>query len=499
MSKKFTEYNLIPQIKAAIAQKGFEYPTQIQEETLSLALEKNVNIVGKAQTGTGKTAAFGLPILNKTDENLKKVQALILCPTRELASQVCDELRTLKGELKIYVSPIYGGQSYEKQNKSLKMGDQIIVGTPGRIIDHLKKKTLKLDDLKHIVFDEADEMMNMGFLEEINQILEFVPDNCTRFLFSATLPKKIQNLIQKYVPQHEFIEVKSENKVTSLSEQKSLEVQEHQKLDALCFIIEQAKFFYGIIFCRTKVEVEKLKENLVKRNYKADCIHGDIPQNRRENVLERFKSQKINILIATDVAARGIDVQNLNYVINYHLPENAESYVHRVGRTGRAGNTGTAITLVSCEEYNQYQQISKINQIEFEVIKPPKANDLRKFYFNNIKEELEKIQAKSRFYEELKDELLEEFEPEELLLKLIQKAYQEISHTEFLPINRNKRSSRGRGGRGGGFRRDRRDSRRSEGRRSESRSSDSRGRDSRRSDRNSGGKRNDRDRRSRRK
>lgn len=480
MSKKFSEYNLRPEIQAAIQKKGFESPTKIQQETLDFALENQVNIVGKAQTGTGKTAAFGLPILNKTDENLKKVQALILCPTRELASQVCDELKSLKGEMKVFVSPIYGGQSYEKQNKSLKMGDQIIVGTPGRIIDHLKKKTLKLDSLKHIVFDEADEMMNMGFLEEINQILDHVPDTCTRFLFSATIPRKIQNLIQKYVPKHEFIEVKSEKKVTSLSEQKSLEVQEHQKLDALCYIIEQAKFFYGIVFCRTKVEVERLKENLVKRNYKADCIHGDIPQNRREKVLDKFKNQKINILIATDVAARGIDVQNLNYVVNYHLPENAESYVHRVGRTGRAGNTGTAITLVSCEEFGQYQQISKINQIEFEVIKPPRANDLRQFYFNKIKDELEKMQAKSRFYEELRDELLEEFEPEELLLKLIQKAYQEVSHTEFLPINRNKRSSRGRGGfrrgrrSGGGSRR--RDSERGSDRKGKGRGRHERGR-----------------------
>jgi len=446
MSKKFMEYNLKPEIQAAIAKKGFESPTEIQEETLNLALENNINIVGKAQTGTGKTAAFGLPILNKTDEQLKKVQALILCPTRELASQVCEELKSLKGEMKVFVSPIYGGQSYEKQNKSLKMGDQIIVGTPGRIIDHLKKKNLKLDNLKHIVFDEADEMMNMGFLDEINKILEYVPDNCTRFLFSATIPRKIQSLIQKYVPKHEFIEVKQDKKVTSLSEQKSLEVQEHQKLDALCFIIEQAKFFYGIVFCRTKVEVERLKDNLLKRDYKADCIHGDIPQNRREKVLDKFKNQKINILIATDVAARGIDVQDLNYVVNYHLPENAESYVHRVGRTGRAGKTGTAITLVSCEEYSQYKQISKINQIEFDVIKPPEADDLKKFYFNKIKEELDKMQAKSRFYEDLKNELLKEFDQEELLLKLIQKAYQEVSHTEFLPINRNKKSSRGRGG-----------------------------------------------------
>ncbi len=448
--KLFSQYNLDQLLLDAIEAKGFQSPTEIQERTLDIALDSNTNIVGKAQTGTGKTAAFSLPILHKVDPELKAVQALILCPTRELANQVTDEIISLKGKKKIYASPIYGGASYEKQLKSLKMGDQIIVGTPGRIVDHLKKKTLKLENLKFMVLDEADEMLNMGFLEDLDFILSHVPDNSTKYLFSATLPQKIKGLVKNYIPSYELIEVAQPKKVTSLSRQMMFEVQEQQKLDALNFIIDQTPDFYGIVFCRTKVEVDRLKNQLIKKNLKVDCLHGDIAQRQRERVLERFKQKKINILVATDVAARGIDIENLNFVINYHLPENAEGFVHRVGRTGRAGNEGNAITLVSCDEYRQFLNIQRINQIDFEQIIPPSKKEAQNYYIQKVIDELKRVSGKSEFYQELKDELFEEFEPEELILKLIQKAYQEASHSEFLPINKNKKSS-SRGG--GGYRR----------------------------------------------
>lgn len=448
---QFSDFNLDPKILKALENKNFTNPTPIQMATLDIALNSNMNIFGKAQTGTGKTAAFSLPILNSCDEKKKNIQALVLCPTRELAGQVEKEIRELKGEKNLFASSIYGGQSYEKQLKSLKMGDQIIIGTPGRIVDHLKKGTLDLSNLKYFVLDEADEMLKMGFMDELDFILEHVPNNVKKYFYSATFPKNMQRLVSSHLGDYELIEIKSENKVNKLSKQTFIEIKEHQKIDALKFILTQEEDFYGIIFCNTKMIVDKLNLTLKKIGYKADCIHGDIAQGQRERVLRNFKEKKINILVATDVAARGIDVDNLTHVINYHLPENAESFIHRVGRTGRAGNKGTAITFVSCEEYRQFKSIEKINQVDFHHIQLPTPKEMEGLTIEKIKNEVEKISGKDQIYSKIKEVLLKNFDHEEILLKLIQKAYGAEKSTEFEEINKSKKSRdfgrRGRGGR----------------------------------------------------
>jgi ATP-dependent RNA helicase DeaD len=407
-----------------------------------------VNLVGKAQTGTGKTAAFGLPILQNLDSTQRGTKALIICPTRELAKQVAEELISLKGRKQLFVTTIYGGQGYEKQLRGLKQGDQIIVGTPGRVVDHIKKGTLKLADLEYLVLDEADEMLKMGFMDDLNLIFENTNELAQKFLFSATMPKKVKDLIKKYVDEYELIEIETTTKVTHLSTQRMLEVQERQKLDALCFIIDQSPDFYGIVFCRTKHETDKVKDELLSKGYGVDSIHGDIPQRSRERVLQKFRNKQINILIATDVAARGIDINDLNFVINYHVPENAESFVHRVGRTGRAGNTGTAVSLVSCSEYKDFKEIERINQLDVEQIVPPSKEEYEGFLISNISDELSALKGRSKFYQKVLKQLLEDFNEEELLIKLVQKAYQESQHIEFMPINKNRGSRKG--GRGGG-------------------------------------------------
>ena len=450
---QFSDFNLDPKILKALENKNFTNPTPIQMATLDIALNSNMNIFGKAQTGTGKTAAFSLPILNSCDEKKKHIQALVLCPTRELAGQVEKEIRELKGEKNLFASSIYGGQSYEKQLKSLKMGDQIIIGTPGRIVDHLKKGTLDLSNLRYFVLDEADEMLKMGFMDELDFILEHVPNNVKKYFYSATFPKNMQRLVSSHLGDYELIEIKSENKVNKLSKQTFIEIKEHQKIDALKFILNQEEDFYGIIFCNTKMIVDKLNLTLKKIGYKADCIHGDIAQGQRERVLRNFKEKKINILVATDVAARGIDVDNLTHVINYHLPENAESFIHRVGRTGRAGNKGTAITFVSCEEYRQFKSIEKINQVDFHHIQLPTPKEMEGLTIEKIRNEVEKISGKDPLYSKIKEVLLKNFDHEEILLKLIQKAYGGEKTTQFEEINKSKKSrefgrrSRGRGGR----------------------------------------------------
>ena len=453
----FQDFGLEADLFEAIQKKGFTKPTPIQEQSLKLALNsRTVNLVGKAQTGTGKTAAFGLPILQNLDSTQRGTKALIICPTRELAKQVAEELISLKGKKQLFVTTIYGGQGYEKQLRGLKQGDQIIVGTPGRVVDHIKKGTLKLADLEYVVLDEADEMLKMGFMDDLNLIFENTNELAQKFLFSATMPKKVKDLIKRYVEEYELIEIQTTTKVTHLSSQRMLEVQERQKLDALCFIIDQSPDFYGIVFCRTKHETDKVKDKLLSKGYAADSIHGDIPQRSRERVLQKFRNRQINILIATDVAARGIDINDLNFVINYHVPENAESFVHRVGRTGRAGNTGTAVSLVSCSEYKDFKEIERINQLDVEQIVPPSKEEYEGFLISNISDELAALKGRSKFYQKVLTQLLEDFDEEELLIKLVQKAYQESQHIEFMPINKNRGSRKsGRGGGRGGYSRGR--------------------------------------------
>lgn len=374
--KTFNGLGLSEKVLDAIHKKGFEEPTAIQMMTIPVMLRNDTNIISQAQTGTGKTAAFGLPLIEMINAKSKTVQALILVPTRELAIQVSEEISSLKGKTGIQLIPIYGGQSIDQQLRRLKKGVHIVVGTPGRIIDHLKRKTLKLGAIEHLIIDEADEMLNMGFIEDVEKIMAHTNPDKRTLLFSATIPKKIKDLAHKYMTGYELIAAKKEPLTTNLTEQIYFEVRAADKFEALCRIIDFEDDFYGLVFCRTKIDVDAVATHLMDRGYDAGAIHGDFSQAQREKTLEHFKKQRTNILIATDVAARGIDVDHLTHVINYSLPENPESYVHRIGRTGRAGREGTAITFITPSEYRRLMFIQKIAKTDIKKSTVPKIEDI---------------------------------------------------------------------------------------------------------------------------
>jgi ATP-dependent RNA helicase DeaD len=330
-----------------LERKGFEEPTPIQEKTIPAILEGEKDIVGQAQTGTGKTAAFGLPIIELIPEKSKAVQALVLTPTRELAIQVAEEINSLKGKKKLSIVPIYGGQSIELQLRSLRKGIDIVVGTPGRILDHLRRRTLKLQNISFLVLDEADEMLNMGFLEDVREIMDNTGPEKRTMLFSATMPREILQIAKKYMGEYDVMKVTKGQLTVSLTDQIYFEVSSADRFEALCRIIDIEEEFYGLVFCRTKIDVDTIANRLIERGYDADALHGDMSQGQREKILNKFKKHLLNVLVATDVAARGIDVQDLTHVINYSLPQDPESYVHRIGRTGRAGKEGNAITFIT--------------------------------------------------------------------------------------------------------------------------------------------------------
>lgn len=352
---KFKKLGLSEVALKALKDKGFTEPTEVQAKCIPLILENNADIIGQAQTGTGKTTAFGLPILDLISFTNPKTQALILAPTRELAIQVATELDSLKGDKPFKIVPIYGGQSINVQFNALREGAHIVVGTPGRIMDHLRRKKLDFSQIKFFVLDEADEMLKMGFIEDVETILASAPQQKRVLLFSATMPTTILNLAKKYMSNHKHIEIKKTTLTVSLTEQKYFEVMESDKLEALRRIIDKEEDFYGLIFCQTKLSVDSVTHRLKDCGYRVEGIHGDVVQNQREKVLKNFKDRKIKILVATDVAARGIDINNLTHVVNYALPHDAEVYTHRIGRTGRAGKTGIALSLISPHERRKFE------------------------------------------------------------------------------------------------------------------------------------------------
>jgi len=329
--KEFRELGLSEKVLKVLSKKGYESPTPIQRLTIPALLKNDKDIIGQAQTGTGKTAAFSLPIIENF-ENLDHIQAIVLTPTRELALQVAEEMNSLSTNKKMKVIPVYGGQSIDIQRKLIKTGVDVVVGTPGRVIDLIERKLLKLNSLKYFILDEADEMLNMGFVEDIEKILTFTNENKRMLFFSATMPDEIMKVSKNHMKEYEVLAVKSRELTTDLTEQIYFEVNERDKFEALCRIIDLTKEFYGIVFCRTKTDVNEIVGRLNDRGYDAEGLHGDIGQNYREVTLKRFKTKKINILVATDVAARGIDINDLSHVINYAIPQEVESYVHRIGR-----------------------------------------------------------------------------------------------------------------------------------------------------------------------
>jgi ATP-dependent RNA helicase DeaD len=384
----FDNLGLSEEMLRAINKKGFEEPTAIQSMTIPVMLRNDTNIIAQAQTGTGKTAAFGLPLIELVDTASNAVQALILVPTRELAIQVSEEINSLKGIKPIRIAPIYGGQSIDQQLRRLKRGVHIVVGTPGRVIDHLNRKTLDLSSIEHLILDEADEMLNMGFIEGMEEIMKHTNPKKRTLLFSATMPYKIKELANDYMEGYELIAAKKEQLTTNLTEQIYFEVKAADKFEALSRIIDIEDTFYGLVFCRTKNDVDSVVQQLTDRGYDAEALHGDISQSQRERTLDKFKKKKINILVATDVAARGIDVNNMTHVINYSLPQDPDAYVHRVGRTGRAGNEGTAITFITPSEYKRLMYIQKITRTDIKKSKLPKVEDILEAKRKKIDEDL---------------------------------------------------------------------------------------------------------------
>lgn len=343
----FKEMNLKPEIQNALESLGFMYPTEIQKKAIPLLLsEKKIDFHGQAQTGTGKTLAFVLPLINKINIELRKPQALIIAPTRELAIQIYESIRLVSKNLKITTALIYGGVSMDEQIRILRSGAQVIVGTPGRIKDHISRKTMNLSQINTLVLDEADIMLDMGFKEEIEDILNHCPDDREIWLFSATVKSGIEDIKRSHMSEPVVVQVSRKQVTTEKTEQFYSIVPFKSRLHAVTRFIQSASEFYGIIFCQTKILASEVADELTKRGYSVGALHGDMSQAQRNLVIKKFKQKEFTILVATDVAARGIDVANLTHVINYSLPEDLESYVHRIGRTGRAGKKGTAITFI---------------------------------------------------------------------------------------------------------------------------------------------------------
>lgn len=438
--EEFQELGLSDRTLQALAAKGFETPSPIQRLTIPVLLENQNDIIAQAQTGTGKTAAFGLPIVELLvhDPKDKRPQALILTPTRELAIQVNDEIQSFrKGDLR--VTPIYGGAGMNEQLRRLKQGVDVVVGTPGRILDHLRRGTLDLSAIRWLVLDEADEMLNMGFIDDVDEILSYAPEERRISLFSATMPDRIAGLSKKYMRDVEVIKVENKQVTTDLTDQIYFEVRESDKFDALTRIIDVENDFYGIVFCRTKVAVDQLVTQLLERGYAAEGLHGDISQQQREKILRKFKKGHITILAATDVAARGIDVNNLTHVINYSLPQDSESYVHRIGRTGRAGHEGMAITFISSSEYRQFMSMQKQVKANIRKEELPTGHDVVEMKKLKIKDDLSQI-IEDGVYEDYTDmarEMLDFVEPEVALASLLRLAFKnELEESNYPEIRR---------------------------------------------------------------
>ncbi|AGB41075.1 DNA/RNA helicase, superfamily II [Halobacteroides halobius DSM 5150] len=374
--KKFTELNLSPEINKAVEDMGFEEATPIQSQAIPHLLTGK-DVIGQAQTGTGKTAAFGIPVLEKVDPNSKDVQALILCPTRELAIQVSEELGRLgKYKNKITTLPIYGGQSIGRQIKALKKGVQVVIGTPGRLMDHMRRGTLKFDNLKMAILDEADEMLNMGFRDDIETILDGIKGKKQTIFFSATMPKPILKLRKKYQHNPEIVKVVHKKLTVPNIEQAYFEVNRSNKLNALSRLIDMYDPKLSLVFCNTRKQVDELVIQLQARGYFVDGLHGGLSQPQRDRVMNKFKTATIEILVATDVAARGIDINDIEMVFNYDIPQDEEYYVHRIGRTGRAGRKGKAFTFVSGKEIYKLKSIQKYTKTKIKRKKIPSASDV---------------------------------------------------------------------------------------------------------------------------
>ncbi len=423
MDITFDKLNLSDSTLNAIAAKNYKVASEIQAKIIPLIFEQKKDIIGIAQTGTGKTGAFGLPLVDLIDNNNKLPQAIILAPTRELALQVTNELSMFSGKKRLNILTVYGGAPMGAQIKSLKSGVDIVVGTPGRVVDLIKRKELKLNEARYFILDEADEMLKMGFIEDIELILDSSSKNRRVYLFSATMPDRIIKLSKKYMKNQIIIEVKKQLSTNNLIEHSFYKAKQSEKFSILSRLIDLEDFFYGIIFCRTKADVDNLALALKKEGHEVDSIHGDIAQNNREKILKKFRELKINILVATDVAARGIDVENLSHVINYNMPEDVETYTHRIGRTGRAGNKGKAVSIITPGEMRRISDIERVLNVKIQPSRIVSDREVTEIKDKRMEEELGKYVDK---YEDdnhisLAKKLLEKRSPEKVVSALLSK------------------------------------------------------------------------------
>lgn len=381
---KFDELNIDERILRAIEDMGFEETSPIQTQAIPAVCE-GIDVVGQAQTGTGKTAAYTIPMLMKIDPQIKKPQSIVLCPTRELAVQVAEEIRKLAKYMSdIKVLPVYGGQEIVRQIKSLKTGVQIIVGTPGRVMDHMRRKTVKFDNINMVILDEADEMLDMGFREDMETILTETPEDRQTVMFSATMPKAIMDIARNFQKDARIIKVVRKELTVSNIEQFYYEVRPKNKTEVLCRLIDIYNPRLSVVFCNTKRQVDELISELKGRGYFADGIHGDMKQQQRDRVMDDFRSGKVDILIATDVAARGIDVDDVDMVFNYDIPQDEEYYVHRIGRTGRAGRSGMALSFISGKEVYKLKDIERYCKTKILAKPVPSLDDVKNTKLDNM-------------------------------------------------------------------------------------------------------------------
>lgn len=455
---KFSEFGLDPQIVKSVNRMGFEEATPIQEKTIPLGLAGK-DIIGQAQTGTGKTAAFGLPLINKIDSKKNGVQSLIIAPTRELAIQVSEELYKLAYDKRLHVLAVYGGSDISRQIRSLKKNPQIVVGTPGRILDHINRKTLRLENVETLVLDEADEMLNMGFIDDIESILKTVPDERQTLLFSATMPKPIQRIAERFMKDPELVRVKTKEMTALLIEQFFVKVNEREKFDVLSRLLDVQSPELAIVFGRTKRRVDEVSRALDMRGYVAEGIHGDLTQAKRMSVLRKFKEGKIDVLVATDVAARGLDISGVTHVYNFDIPQDPESYVHRIGRTGRAGKEGMAVTFVSPREMGYLKIVEDTTKKRMTPLQPPTWDEAFEGQLRVATEKIAEIVREGSLadYKVVATKLLEEYDPTDIaaaMLKMLSKEPDQtpVHITEERPLPHRGGKGGGGKGKGGGYR-----------------------------------------------
>ena len=467
---KFSELGLKDELLKAIKRSGFEEATPIQEQTIPLALAGR-DVIGQAQTGTGKTAAFALPILQNLDKHNKVIQALIIEPTRELAIQTQEELFRLGRDENARVQVVYGGADIGRQIRSLKNHvPAILVGTPGRLLDHLKRKTIDLENVNTIVLDEADEMLDMGFIQDIESILGYVKNRKQTLLFSATMPKPILNISEKFMHNPEIVRIKTKELTADLIDQYFVRAKDSEKFDIMCRLIDVESPDLAVVFVRTKRRVDEVTRGLQARGYNAAGIHGDLTQARRLTVLKRFRAGKLDILVATDVAARGLDISGVTHVYNYDIPQDPDSYVHRIGRTGRAGQNGSSITFVTPNEIGYMRTIEQLTKKKMTPLRPPSDDQALRGQLKVAKSKIEDIMKEDLSkYTDDANELLENYSAVDLVSAFLKNLSKDSANVEVkissekpLPYKGNGRGGRGhysRGRNSRGYRGDRNRSR----------------------------------------